>query len=221
MHAEAERIFVAVGRRLKVRRFDDDADAMYSYVGEDGVDPARNDRELQLKLHEQGKVAKAKLDRVFEEFVEKQASGVRPEESSDDRDTEDEGEEGYAAEEVEEYEKNLAAYDEMVGRDSQDDDDEVDKEEEMEEDSDENEGTEEKEAGVRYMKDVDSDEEEEEDYEIEEIDLADDSEEPDEPGDDGDIEEVVIEGSPMEEEPDRERKSSGSLNSLLDSDHDD
>lgn len=82
IHTEAERMFVAVGRRLKNRRFDDDADSMYSYLKEE-ADPARSDKDLHRKLVEQGKVAKEKLDRVFEEFVDKQVSGVKGEEEED------------------------------------------------------------------------------------------------------------------------------------------
>merc|ERR1719249_423220 len=112
---------------------------MYSYLNEDEVDPAAVDKELQSKLNKQGKVAKQKLDKVFEEFVDKQDRGAVPDESSDevnsdDEDVEEEEEEeemaatiegreaddesdqeGYDSEEVEKYEKNLAAYDEMVG----------------------------------------------------------------------------------------------------------
>lgn len=77
VHTEAERMFVAIGRKLKRRRFDDDAAVMYSYLQEnDPGDPACKDFELDRKLDDLGKVAKKKLDTVFEQFVEKQVNKV-------------------------------------------------------------------------------------------------------------------------------------------------
>ena len=245
IHTEADRIFVAVGRKLKKRRFDDDADSMYSYLKEDEVDPAAGDKELQSKLNKQGKVAKQKLDKVFEEFVDKQDRGAIPEESSDevnsddddaDGDEEEEEEEemaetmegreaddesdkeGYDSEEVDEYEKNLAAYDEMVGAgpaevDSEDEDEEININIERKSCS-----------SIKYIKDIDLGSEESE-GEVEMIELD---------GEDSDSDEVVeckeeddddiqAEEVPVEhlEGATKERKSSGSLNSLLDSDNDD
>merc|ERR1712226_1735382 len=114
IHTEAERIFVAVGRRLKNRRFDDDADSMYSYLKEEETDPARNDGDLHRKLVEQGKVAKEKLDRVFEEFVDKQASGMKGDDGDDNSSDDCSMDEEYDEEKVKEYERNLANYDKMV-----------------------------------------------------------------------------------------------------------
>ena len=230
IHTEADRIFVAVGRKLKMRRFDDDADSMYSYLKEDEVDPAAGDKELQSKLNKQGRVAKQKLDKVFEEFVDKQDRGAVAEESSDDVMSDDfaeEGEEisetiddesdkeGYDSEEVEEYEKNLAAYDEMVeARSAEETEDEGSVDcgdlEQYEKKSS---------SSIRYIQDIElgSDDSEEE---VEMIELD---------NEDGDSDEVIE--CKEEDEDDievqaevpatKERKSSGSLNSLLDSDNDD
>jgi len=240
IHTEADRIFVAVGRKLKMRRFDDDAESMYSYLNEDEVDPAVGDKELQSKLNKQGKVAKQKLDKVFEEFVDRQDRGAVPEESSDEVNSDDEDaeeieeeeivetmegrkaddesdKEGYDSEEVEEYEKNLAAYDQMVGAASA----EENSEDEVEE------GNVERESGIKYIKDIDLGSEESEE-EVEMIEL--DSEESDsdevvecEEEENDDIQ--VGAKVPVEhlEGAAKERKSSeiSELNSLLDSDNDD
>jgi len=86
VHSEAERLFVATGRKLKRRRFDDDAASMYSYLKEDDQgDPAAKDFLLDQKLVDLGKTAKKKLDTVFEEFVEKQMN------KKDDKSEEDLG----------------------------------------------------------------------------------------------------------------------------------
>ena len=244
IHTEADRIFVAVGRKLKMRRFDDDADSMYSYLNEDEVDPAAVDKELQSKLNKQGKVAKQKLDKVFEEFVDKQDRGAVPDESSDEVNSDDEVEdveeeeeeeemaatiegreaddesdqEGYDSEEVEEYEKNLAAYDEMVGAGSVAEDTE---------DEEEERGVEERErkrsSSIKYIKDIDIGSEESGD-EVEMIELDDEDSDSDEVVEcKEDIQVEAKEEVPVEqlEGATKERKSSGSLNSLLDSDNDD
>jgi len=83
IHTEAERIFVAVGKKLKRRRNKDEGAVMYSYLKPDDEDPAANNSELDKKLEELGKVAKARIDRVFDRFVEKQASGGRSGTESD------------------------------------------------------------------------------------------------------------------------------------------
>merc|ERR1712098_458322 len=129
---------------------------MYSYLQEGEVDPAVGDLDLQSKLNKQGKAAKQKLDKVFEEFVERQDKGATVEDSSDDVNSDensdeedgveeecevdDESEnEGYDSEEVEEYEKNLAAYDEMVGAGSSADNNDVVSDEDKELGSEESE----------------------------------------------------------------------------------
>ena len=251
IHTEADRIFVAVGRKLKIRRFDDDADSMYSYLKEDEVDPAAGDKELQSKLNKQGKVAKQKLDKVFEEFVDKQDRGAAPEESSDDvnSDNEDDAEEeeedtaktmegreaddesdkeGYDSEEVEEYEKNLAAYDEMVGAGSAEEDG---LESEIEDEEGEDNIDKRKTKGgsrIKYIKDIDlGSEESEEEVEMIELDGEEESDsdevvECEEEHNDDDIQVDVKEVPDQHlEGATKERKSSGSLNSLLDSDNDD
>merc|ERR1719167_1364417 len=87
---------------------------MYSYLKEE-ADPAKNDVDLHRKLVEQGKVAKEKLDRVFEEFVDKQVSGLKGDDEEEDNSSDDcSMDEEYDDKEVDEYEKNLANYDKMV-----------------------------------------------------------------------------------------------------------
>jgi len=67
---------------------------MYSYLKpDDQGDPASKDRELEKKLDELGKVAKDKIEKVFEDFVEKQVSkGKSGEDEGDDVDEDDEDE---------------------------------------------------------------------------------------------------------------------------------
>ena len=231
IHTEADRIFVAVGRKLKMRRFDDDADSMYSYLQEGEVDPAAGDQDLQSKLNKQGKAAKQKLDKVFEEFVERQdkgatvedsSDGVNSDENSDEEDgveeeceVDDESEnEGYDSEEVEEYEKNLAAYDEMVGAGSSADNNDgvSDEEEEL----DEVPRKRKHKSEIKYIEDIDLGSEESED-EVEMIELDGGEHEEDEEEDDNDVQ--VTESS--HQRTGKERRSSGSLKGLLDSDNDD
>jgi len=94
VHTEAERIFVIIGKKLKRRRNDDEGLVMYSYLKpDDQGDPAAKDRELERKLDELGKVAKDKIEKVFEDFVEKQVSkGKSGEDEGDDVDEDDEDE---------------------------------------------------------------------------------------------------------------------------------
>lgn len=90
IHTEAERIFVTVGKKLKRRRFDDDAAVMYSYLDDDDPgDPASKDVELDLKLDALGKIAKKKIDTVFQEFVDKQVNKVKTEEEDSDEHVDD------------------------------------------------------------------------------------------------------------------------------------
>ena len=75
IHNEAEKIFIAIGKKLKKRRNIDDGNVMYSYLRpDDSGDPADQDAELDTKLVQLGKVAEMKINRVFEEFVEKQVN---------------------------------------------------------------------------------------------------------------------------------------------------
>ena len=95
IHNEAEKIFISVGRRLKKRRNIDDGSVMFSYLNPAEKDPALNDAELDNKLVMLGKEAKEKIDKVFEEYTEKQAAGVRNnEEESETEEEEEEEEEG-------------------------------------------------------------------------------------------------------------------------------
>ena len=95
VHTEAERIFVIIGKKLKRRRNDDEGLVMYSYLKpDDQGDPAVKDRELEKKLDELGKVARDKIEKVFEVFVEKQVSkGKSGEEECDDDDDDNEDDE--------------------------------------------------------------------------------------------------------------------------------
>ena len=90
MHTEAERVFILVGKKLKRRRNHDDGDSFYSYLKpDDKGDPAVNNPDLNDKLRELGKEAEKKINKVFEEYVEKQAAGVvaNVEEEDDDADS--------------------------------------------------------------------------------------------------------------------------------------
>merc|ERR1712130_1050061 len=195
------------------------------------------------KLNKQGKVAKQKLDKVFEEFVDRQDRGAVPEESSDEVNSDDEDaeeieeeeivetmegckaddesdKEGYDSEEVEEYEKNLAAYDQMVGAASAEENSEDDVKE----------GNVERESGIKYIKDIDLESEEsEEEVEMIELDSKEESDSDEvvecEEEENDDIQVGAKEEVPVErlEGAAKERKSSevSELNSLLDSDNDD
>ena len=103
MHTEAEKIFIAVGKKLKKRRNIDDGTVMYSYLKpDDSGDPAAENQDLDNKLLELGKVAERKINKVFEEYVEKQASGAKP---NDDDDGDNTGQDSDT--EVEEDEENV------------------------------------------------------------------------------------------------------------------
>ena len=102
MHNEAEKIFIAVGKRLKKRRNIDDGTVMYSYLKpDDSGDPAAENQDLDNKLLELGKVAEQKINKVFEEYVEKQASGAKPSDDDGDNTGQD------SDTEVEEDEENV------------------------------------------------------------------------------------------------------------------
>jgi len=73
IHNEAEHIFQAVGKKLKNRRAHDDCDSLYSHFKElRPVDPADNDTSLQEKLQNQQLAGKKRIDKVFQDYVEKQ-----------------------------------------------------------------------------------------------------------------------------------------------------
>merc|ERR1712150_79360 len=94
IHNEAEKIFISVGRRLKKRRNIDDGSVMFSYLNPAEKDPALNDAELDNKLVMLGKEAKERIDKVFEEYTEKQAAGVKNNEEESETEEEEEEEEG-------------------------------------------------------------------------------------------------------------------------------
>jgi len=75
IHTEAERIFQSVGRKLKTRRGNDDFDSICSYFKESRpIDPATVDSSLEERLQIQGKEGQKKIDKVFEEYVDKQVN---------------------------------------------------------------------------------------------------------------------------------------------------
>ena len=93
IHNEAEKIFISVGRRLKKRRNNDDGSVMFSYLNPAESDPALNDAELDSKLALLGKEAKERIEKVFEEYTEKQAAGVRSNDEESETEEEEEEEE--------------------------------------------------------------------------------------------------------------------------------
>ena len=118
MHNEAEKIFIMVGKKLKKRRNIDDGTVMYSYLREDDKgDPAAGDVDLDLKLQELGKVAEQKINKVFEDYAEKQAAGVKaddsdntePEEEDEDNesDNDKDGNDDLTLDDVEGHEDNI------------------------------------------------------------------------------------------------------------------
>jgi len=72
IHGEAEKIFQAVGKKLIRRRRLDEYDTSSSYIKDTTIDPARKDASLDSKLKSQTSEGKKKIQKVFEEFVEKQ-----------------------------------------------------------------------------------------------------------------------------------------------------
>ena len=92
IHNESEKIFIMVGRKLKKRRNFDDGNAFYSYLPtDDAGDPADENPQLQKRLDELGREAEKKINKVFEDFVEKQSSGsILKEGGGDESDSETE-----------------------------------------------------------------------------------------------------------------------------------
>ena len=93
IHNETEKIFISVGKKLKKRRNIDDGSVMYSYLKPGDSDPAASDPQLESKLNQLGKEAKERIEKVFEEFTEKQAAGVKSNEEESDTENEEEYEE--------------------------------------------------------------------------------------------------------------------------------
>ena len=94
IHNEAEKIFLAIGKKLKKRRDIDDGTVMYSYLRpDDAGDPAEKDTELDSKLTQLDKEAEVRINKVFEEFVDKQVTKGQNDQEEDDTDQEDNSEE--------------------------------------------------------------------------------------------------------------------------------
>merc|ERR1711983_628218 len=72
----------------------DDGTVMYSYLRpDDSGDPAERDAELDTKLMQLGKEAEVRINKVFEEFVEKQATKGQSDQEEDNTDQEDNSDE--------------------------------------------------------------------------------------------------------------------------------
>ncbi|XP_045134935.1 death domain-associated protein 6-like isoform X2 [Portunus trituberculatus] len=71
VRVQAQEIFRDVGKILKYRRESDDLYSIYSYVEEEGEDPAKQDEALDQQLKENEKIASENLNKVFQDFVEK------------------------------------------------------------------------------------------------------------------------------------------------------
>ena len=94
IHNEAEKIFIAIGKKLKKRRNIDDGTVMYSYLRPDDTgDPAEKDAELDNKLMQLGKEAEVRINKVFEEFVDKQVTKGQSDQEEDNTDQEDDSDE--------------------------------------------------------------------------------------------------------------------------------
>lgn len=94
IHNEAEKIFIAIGKKLKKRRNIDDGTVMYSYLRPDDTgDPAEKDAELDTKLMQLGKEAEVRINKVFEEFVDKQVTKGQSDQEEDNTDQEDDSDE--------------------------------------------------------------------------------------------------------------------------------
>ncbi|XP_050714491.1 death domain-associated protein 6-like [Eriocheir sinensis] len=73
VRVQAQEIFRDVGKMLKYRRESDDLYSIYSYADEEGEDPALEDEELNDKLKQNEKAAEEKLNKIFQEYVDKEA----------------------------------------------------------------------------------------------------------------------------------------------------
>jgi hypothetical protein len=131
VHTEAERIFQAVGKLLKQRRGDDAYENLHSYLQDPtSEDPAAEDPELARRLEEQGRAAKQKLERIFDQFVEQQVDKRKThiEEGHEDSDE---------AEEEEVDEEEETERDEDIEEDSNNGDEDGDEDGEGDEDEEE------------------------------------------------------------------------------------
>ena len=81
-------------KKLKKRRDIDDGTVMYSYLRpDDAGDPAEKDTELDSKLTQLDKEAEVRINKVFEEFVDKQVTKGQNDQEEDDTDQEDNSDE--------------------------------------------------------------------------------------------------------------------------------
>lgn len=126
VHAEAEKIFHSVGKVLKQRRGEDDYESLHSYLKDPAAeDPAMADVTLAHQLEQQDREAKKKLDKVFDEFTERQFAKGKDREEEEGEDQDD------SEVDAEEEEENEDDYEEEAKEEEVDD-------EEAEENSDEN-----------------------------------------------------------------------------------
>ena len=94
IHNEAEKIFIAIGKKLKKRRNIDDGTVMYAYLKlDDAGDPAEKDTELDTKLTELGNEAEVRINQVFEEFVDKQMTKGPSDQEEDNTDQDENSDE--------------------------------------------------------------------------------------------------------------------------------
>lgn len=83
VRVEAQEIFRDVGRMLKDRRESDDLYSIYSYMeDEEKEDPAKYDEALNSKLNENEKIASENLEKIFQEYVHKDAETRAPTQQS-------------------------------------------------------------------------------------------------------------------------------------------
>ncbi|KAK3857392.1 hypothetical protein Pcinc_036355, partial [Petrolisthes cinctipes] len=71
VRVQAQEIFHDIGKVLKERRESDDLYNIYSYGDDETDDPANTDTQLNQKLIDNESIAKDKLEKVFQEFVDK------------------------------------------------------------------------------------------------------------------------------------------------------
>ena len=94
IHNEAEKIFIAIGKKLKKRRNIDDGTVMYAYLKlDDAGDPAEKDTELDTKLTKLGNEAEVRINQVFEEFVDKQMTKGPSDQEEDNTDQDENSDE--------------------------------------------------------------------------------------------------------------------------------
>merc|ERR1739840_9375 len=72
VRVQAQDIFRDVGKMLKDRRESDDLEIFYSRAQEEPEDPGSKDDELEKKLTENEEVARVKIEKVFQEWVDKE-----------------------------------------------------------------------------------------------------------------------------------------------------